>query len=97
MKQIVVISGKGGTGKTFLSGSLSVIVNDAVIADCDVDASNLHFLLHPQVEERYRFTGGTEAVVDPEKCTGCLVCQELCKFDAIRKQNSVVRDRKSVV
>lgn len=92
MKQIVVISGKGGTGKTFLSGSLAVIAENSVIADCDVDASNLHFLLHPDIVERNRFIGGKEAIVDPNLCTGCFKCRDLCRFDAITE-----KDGKAVV
>lgn len=86
MKQIVIISGKGGTGKTVFAGSIAALAESAVIADCDVDASNLHFLLHPEVREEHAFSGGEEAVVDPDRCTGCMQCKDVCRFQAVEIQ-----------
>jgi len=87
VKQIVVISGKGGTGKTVITASLAALAGDKVIADCDVDAPDLHLLLHPHVMERYEFKGQKKAVVDPEKCSGCGRCVEVCRFDAISQMD----------
>ncbi|NLN60690.1 MAG: 4Fe-4S binding protein [Deltaproteobacteria bacterium] len=83
MKELVVISGKGGTGKTSLVASLACLAERPVIADCDVDAADLHLVLVPQVKERHDFYGGHEAVVRPDVCTGCGVCAEFCRFEAI--------------
>jgi len=83
MKQVAFISGKGGTGKTVLSGALSAIPKKQVIADCDVDAANLHLLLHPALLERHAFTGGNKAVIDPGACLACGICRDECPYDAI--------------
>ena len=81
--ELVVISGKGGTGKTSLAASLAVLAGDAVVADCDVDASDLYLLLNPEVLERHEFVSGREAVIRPEDCSGCGICLDLCRFRAI--------------
>ncbi len=83
MKEIVVVSGKGGTGKTSLTACFAVMAGRAVIADCDVDAADLHLLLAPRVQERHEFLSGRTAVVREGDCTGCGACLELCRFDAI--------------
>ena len=83
MKQIAVISGKGGTGKTSIVAAFAVLAKDLVLADCDVDASDLHLLLEPTLEERAEFRAGYEPDFDPEKCTGCGECVRLCRFDAV--------------
>jgi MinD superfamily P-loop ATPase len=83
MKQITIISGKGGTGKTSITGSFAALSEDAVFADCDVDASNLHLLLKPKIKETIDFKGLNQAIIDPEKCNKCGICMELCKFNAI--------------
>lgn len=83
MKQILVISGKGGTGKTFFTGCLAVLLQKKVIVDCDVDAANLHLILHPEIEQSFEFIGGKIAFIDKEKCTNCGACKEFCKFGAI--------------
>ena len=83
MKQLAVVSGKGGTGKTILSASFAVLAADKVLADCDVDAANLHLLLHPEVRERHAFSGGREALITSERCTGCGRCLEACRFGAV--------------
>jgi len=83
VKQIVVISGKGGTGKTVLTASFASLARDAVLADVDVDASNLHLLLRPEIRERHVFQGGRKAAIVAEKCTGCGLCLPACRFDAL--------------
>ncbi|RLG13809.1 (4Fe-4S)-binding protein [Candidatus Pacearchaeota archaeon] len=83
MKQILIISGKGGTGKTVISGCLAVLLKNKTIVDADVDAANLHLLLHPKIKESYDFVGGKLARIDKEKCSGCGTCIEICKFSAI--------------
>ncbi|MDD5718727.1 MAG: ATP-binding protein [Candidatus Krumholzibacteria bacterium] len=83
MKELVVISGKGGTGKTSLTASIAVLAERAVIADCDVDAADLHLVLSPRIKERHEFRCGHMAVIDAAACTGCGICRDLCRFDAI--------------
>jgi MinD superfamily P-loop ATPase len=83
MKELVVISGKGGTGKTSLTASFAVLADRPVIADCDVDASDLHLILSPHILERHEFRGGCEAVIRPADCSGCGVCLEVCRFGAV--------------
>jgi len=83
MKELVVISGKGGTGKTSIVASLAALAGTTVLADCDVDAADLHLVLSPQTSERHDFFCGHKAVIDQDKCTGCGVCLTHCHFDAI--------------
>ena len=83
MKEVVILSGKGGTGKTSIVGSFAAIAQNKVMADCDVDAADLHLLLTPSVKEENEFWSGQVAIIDEEKCTQCGLCQELCRFDAI--------------
>jgi len=83
LKQITVLSGKGGTGKTTITASFAVLAHDIVIADCDVDAPDLHMLLHPQIMKTQKFKGPKLAVIDRTKCIECGLCQNSCKFDAI--------------
>jgi MinD superfamily P-loop ATPase len=83
MKQLTVLSGKGGTGKTSLTASFAVLAKNAIVADCDVDAPDLHMLLHPEVIETQQFKGSKIAVIDETKCTKCSLCKEKCVFDAI--------------
>lgn len=83
MKEIVVISGKGGTGKTSIVASFAALANNAVLADCDVDAADLHLLLEPEIKQTHDFSGGKLAAVVSEKCIGCGRCREVCNFDAV--------------
>jgi MinD superfamily P-loop ATPase len=84
MKELVVISGKGGTGKTSLTASFAVLAGRSVIADCDVDAADLHLVLSPRVNERHEFRSGHEAVVRKEDCINCGACLAYCRFSAIK-------------
>lgn len=86
MKQIVFISGKGGTGKSTLVSSLSHLVADKMLADCDVEAPNMHILLQGEIMQREDFFGAQEAVIDREVCTECGLCRETCRFAAIDEE-----------
>lgn len=83
MRQLVVISGKGGTGKTSLVASFAALAESAVLADCDVDAADLHLVVQPSLVTREDFLGGKCATIDCERCTDCGICEDLCRFDAI--------------
>jgi len=84
MKQITIISGKGGTGKTTIAAAFSHLASgNAVFADCDVDAPDLHLILKPKILETRDFFGSNVAVINPEKCVKCGICREKCRFGAI--------------
>lgn len=83
MKEIVIASGKGGTGKTSFVGSFAALARGAAIADCDVDAPDLHLLLNPTVRHSEDFSGGECALVIEASCTGCGLCEDACRYDAI--------------
>ena len=84
MKEIVVISGKGGTGKTSITASLAVLAgHDVVVADCDVDAADMHILLKPKNLKSEDFYSGELAVIDQDICTQCGRCFDVCRFKAI--------------
>ncbi len=85
MRQVLFLSGKGGTGKTSLAAAFAVLAENKVLADCDVDAANLHLLLDPQVVEEGDFEGSKEAVRDASLCTQCGRCREVCRFNAVSK------------
>lgn len=89
MKQIVVISGKGGTGKTVVSASLAFLAKSKVMVDCDVGAADLHLLLHPLIKERYEFRSGQTAVIDKKLCNKCGKCIPVCRFGAIKDDFTV--------
>jgi len=89
MREVVIISGKGGTGKTTLTASLAALWKDKVIADCDVDAADLHLLLEPDIRKKSDFYSGVEAVIDKKICTKCGKCSEMCKYDAISPDYAV--------
>lgn len=88
MKELLVISGKGGTGKTSVTGALATLIEKAVIADCDVDAADLHLILQPAIKEVREFVGSQKASIDSEQCSGCGRCAQSCRFDAIELVNS---------
>jgi len=83
LKELVVISGKGGTGKTSIVASFAALAKNAVLADCDVDAADLHLVLEPTVKQTSDFSGGKKASIVTEKCIGCGKCQDMCRFDAV--------------
>jgi MinD superfamily P-loop ATPase len=85
VREIVVVSGKGGTGKTSLTASFAVLASRPVVADADVDAADLHLVLSPTVLERHEFRSGHLAVVNESECNGCGVCSDVCRFDAVRR------------
>lgn len=84
MKQITILSGKGGTGKTTLAASFAALSNRLVVTDCDVDAPDLHMLLKPTVIRKQEFKGSKVAVMDKSKCIKCRMCEERCRFNAIK-------------
>jgi len=88
VKEVVVLSGKGGTGKTTLTASLSKVASNNVIVDADVDASDLFVLLEPKVVRSKKFRGKSVANIDNEKCIQCSECERQCRFDAISKDNN---------
>ncbi len=83
-KEIVIISGKGGTGKTSITGAFASLFKNIVLADCDVDAADLHLILRPKVLEKYDFFSGHEPQWIKDKCVLCGTCEEMCRFDAIK-------------
>jgi MinD superfamily P-loop ATPase len=83
MKQIIIASGKGGTGKTSISAAFASLTQKAVFADCDVDASDLHLILSPKIIEKENFVCGKEAIIKPLECSSCGLCYQLCRFEAI--------------
>jgi len=89
MKQILIISGKGGTGKTVLTASFASLAKNKVMADCDVDAADLHLLLQPEVKDRHEFRSGVTATIDKELCQGCGECISVCRFNAISEDFKV--------
>jgi len=89
MKQLAIVSGKGGTGKTTLTAAFAALADNAVLADCDVDAADLHLILVPEIGERHAFAGGLTATIDPAACVSCGQCRELCRFDAIDETYTV--------
>ena len=85
MKELTVISGKGGTGKTSITAAFASLAKDAVLADCDVDAADLHLILKPKIKKTMEFKGLKIAQIDKNKCINCEKCFESCRFDAIDK------------
>ncbi len=83
VSELVVISGKGGTGKTSVVASFAALAERAVLADCDVDAADLHLILNPTVVHREDFSGGKSATIITDRCTACGICREVCRFDAV--------------
>jgi MinD superfamily P-loop ATPase len=85
VKELVIISGKGGTGKTSLTASFAALASPVVTADCDVDAADLHLVLTPTVRQQVPFRCGHEAVIRPADCIGCGACLAYCRFEAVRR------------
>lgn len=83
MNKVTVISGKGGTGKTIVTANLTALADDLVLADCDVDAPNMHLLMEPEILEELDYRGGKVAVKDEEGCIDCGLCKKLCNFGAV--------------
>lgn len=84
MKELVIISGKGGTGKTSVTASFAALARNAVLADCDVDAPDLHLLLKPEIVKQKSFYSGREAIIHPDECIDCGVCLDPCRFGAVQ-------------
>ena len=85
MKKLLVLSGKGGTGKTTIAAALIGFANAKAFADCDVDAPNLHLVVHMDTQpEHTRYDGSPKATIQPEKCVNCGLCMQNCRFEAIR-------------
>lgn len=89
MKELVIISGKGGTGKTSIVASFAALAKNKVMVDCDVDAADLHLILKPEIEETTEFYSGKQAEILSELCKKCGRCIEVCKFDAVSKDFKV--------
>jgi MinD superfamily P-loop ATPase len=83
MRELVILSGKGGTGKTSLTAAFASLADNMIMCDADVDAADLHLLMAPDIKQKTDFKSGNEAVINPDKCTQCGLCIELCKFEAI--------------
>ncbi|NLB72494.1 MAG: 4Fe-4S binding protein [Firmicutes bacterium] len=97
MKELLVISGKGGTGKTTVVGAFAVLAKDTpltentVLVDCDVDAADLHLILNPGIREKKEFFGLKKATLDPAKCNNCGACVDVCRFGAIASHDGIVK------
>lgn len=83
MKEITILSGKGGTGKTSITAALGAVAENTVFCDNDVDAADLHLIFHPTINEKHTFTSGLKAIINTEKCTRCNICATYCRFNAI--------------
>lgn len=89
MKEVTILSGKGGTGKTSVAASLASLAQNKVMVDCDVDAADLYLLLKPTSRQEQEFWSGEKAVISVDKCTGCGLCREVCRFEAISSEYEV--------
>jgi MinD superfamily P-loop ATPase len=89
LTELIVISGKGGTGKTSVLGAFASLAENKVLCDADVDAADLYLILEPNIRERQDFQEGHRAVIDKDKCTECGMCRELCRFRAISPEYEV--------
>jgi len=89
VKEITILSGKGGTGKTSVVASLASLAKSKVMVDCDVDAADLYLLLKPTSQQKQEFWSGEKAVITEDKCTGCGLCREVCRFEAISDEFKV--------
>lgn len=84
MRELVVLSGKGGTGKTSITAAFASLAKNMVLCDADVDAADLHLILEPDFKIKSDFQGGNEAIINKDKCTECGRCIEVCRFDAVK-------------
>lgn len=89
MKELVIISGKGGTGKTSIVAAFASLAEDKVLCDADVDAADLHLVTGPRVRETHDFQGGSMAIINHDRCTECGLCRDLCRWDAINSDFEV--------
>ncbi len=89
MRELVILSGKGGTGKTTLTAAFASIIENRILCDADVDAADLHLLMAPDIKQTTDFMGGGLAIINPDKCTQCGICIDLCRFDAIKENFEV--------
>lgn len=92
MKQFTVISGKGGTGKTSIVAAFASLAQNAVFADCDVDAADLHLILKPEIKKTMKFHGLKIPEIDKKKCIQCGKCHQYCKFGAIDEDINLIKD-----
>jgi len=91
MKELVIISGKGGTGKTSIIAAFASLIENKILCDADVDAADLHLIMHPEIKERHDFESGHTALINQDKCTECGLCRDLCRWDSI-SEDFVVDD-----
>ena len=89
MKELVIISGKGGTGKTSLMAAFASLAENKVLCDADVDAADLHLIMDPEIRERHEFESGNTAIINQDKCTECGLCRDLCRWNAISQDYRV--------
>ena len=83
-KQIVILSGKGGTGKTTIATAFAEVAEDKIIVDADVDAANMHLVFNHYINSGYDYFGGKKAEINIDKCSQCSLCESICRFDAIK-------------
>ena len=83
MKELIILSGKGGTGKTSITSAFASLAGNMVLCDADVDAADLHLIMNPEKISKNEFVGGNEASINPDKCIQCGQCEQLCRFDAV--------------
>ena len=91
MKEITILSGKGGTGKTSITAAIASVASNAVFCDNDVDAADLHLLFKPQIVEKNTFFSGWSVNIDNEKCNNCQICVGYCRFDAIHYEQEILK------
>ncbi|UCF83911.1 MAG: 4Fe-4S binding protein [Desulfobacteraceae bacterium] len=89
MKELVIISGKGGTGKTSLMAAFASLAENKVLCDADVDAADLHLIMDPKIRERHEFESGNTAIINQDKCTECGLCRDMCRWNAISEDYKV--------
>jgi len=88
MKEITILSGKGGAGKTTVAAAIASVATNAVFCDNDVDAADLHLIFNPEIKETYNFDSGSKAVINTDNCTNCGLCSDYCRFNAIHPNSS---------